>query len=226
MKKVLTVVLLAAVFCSCQKSSNSTNPTSTDTLATKSFEQLAPGAYWKYAFRTGTDSASATLDTVKLTVQKSDSLYGGYTYNLISDSLKKYNFLYRNVGDSEYRRGLFTNVPNHLIPDIEEKYFVDSVSVGTSWSQPIPLTISGIKLNITNNYSLISLNDNVTVAGKIYKHVAHVHLNIILNNTTSVGNGDFYYARGFGSIQYSLTVSIPSIVGFYQSQVLLDSQIK
>ena len=226
MKKVLTVVLLAAVFCSCQKSSNSTNPTSTDTLATKSFEQLNAGTYWKYAFRTGTDSSTAKSDTVKLTVLSADSTVGAHTYKVISDSLKKYNFFYRNVADSEFRRGLFTSVPGHIIPDIEEKYFINNVSVGLSWVLPISIPYSGTNFVVNNSYQVISLNDSLTVAEKTYQHVAHVHLNILLN-TTSIGSGDFYYARGYGSIKYQLSVSFALAgLNFYQSQVLLDSQIK
>ena len=232
MKKVLTVVLLVAAFCSCKKSSNSTStPTNTDTLATKSFEQLTPGAYWKFAFRTGTDSLHATADTVKLTVLNADSIVNvngiNLSYKVISDSTKSYNFLYRSVADSEYRRGLFTKLIGYGIPDIEEKYFIESSSVGTSWSMPIPFTGSLAFLKgVTNNYQLMSLNDSLAVAGKTYQHVAHVHLDILMNATTVIGVGDFYYARGYGSIKYALNVSFSGFISFYQSQVLLDSQIK
>ncbi|MFP5040603.1 hypothetical protein [Parasediminibacterium sp. JCM 36343] len=231
MKNVLMIALLVSAMSSCKKStSDATTPTPIDTLATKPFIQLNAGSYWKFAHLSGTDSASASKDTFKLTVQNADTLINTYSYKMLSDSAKKYVFYYRTVADSNFRRGLFTNIGGGVIPDLEEKYLVNSVVVGGIWSQafsfkvvtPYPATVSAV-----NNYTIKSLDDTLTVAGKLYSHVAKVHLdmNIISPLTALAGTGDFYYARGIGPIKYTLSVNFLT-AQVYENAALLSYYVK
>ncbi len=218
MKKVLTVVLLVAAFCSCKKS--------TDTTIPSSIEPLTPGNYWRYAFVTGTDSASAKKDTFKLTVLSGDSIIQGHSYKILSDSLKKYNFFYRSVGDTDYRRGLFSTIKGGLIPDIEEPYYLENSPLNTTWKLPISIVYSGIPITATNNYKIVSYTDTITVAGTKYTNVSHVVLTVLLaDGKTQIGGGNFYYSKGYGAISYVFSVSYFG-VGIYQSETLLSSHIQ
>lgn len=222
MKKVLTVVLLAAAFCSCKKSTNATVP--------PNIEPLTQGNYWKYAFATGTDSGTSKKDTFTLKVLSYDSLVPsqGVSYKVLSDSTRKYNFLYRSVGDTDYRRGLFSTITVVAIPDLEEPYYVENSPIGTKWTFPISITVAGVPFPIkaTNNYAIVSLTDTMTVNKITYTNVTHIQLNITATGTSSsLGGGDFYYAKGYGALKYTFSVNY-SGVKIYQSETLLSSYIK
>jgi len=220
MKKVLTVVLLVAAFCSCKKS--------TDTI-TPSIQPLTAGNSWTYAFATGKDAITPKRDTFTLKVLGYDSTYGGSTYKILSDSARKYNFLYRSLGDTDYRRGLFSTIKTVSIPDLLEPYYIENAGVGSKWVFPISIstTVNGIPISIQaqNNYTIVSLSDTMKVNNTTYNNVSHINLNITGNGNTSLGGGDFYYAKGYGALSYVFSVNYLG-VGIYQSQTLLSSHIQ
>ena len=186
---------------------------------------LNTGSNWRYAFATGTDSATAQRDTFTLTVLSYDSIIQGNHYKILGDSLNKYNLFFRSVGDTDFRRGLFSTIKGGLIPDIEEKFYIENKPVGASWVLPIDITIAGVgKVNATNNYSIASLTDTLTINNIFYSNVSHVHLNVTAFGGT-VGGGDFYYAQGFGALKYVFSVNYFG-VKVYQSETLLSSHLK
>ncbi|MEI6185120.1 MAG: hypothetical protein WCP65_06280 [Bacteroidota bacterium] len=186
---------------------------------------LNTGSNWRYAFATGSDSATAQKDTFTLTVLSYDSIIQGNHYKILGDSLQKYNLFYRSVGDTDYRRGLFSTIKGGLIPDIEEPFFLENTKVGTSWSLPINFSLTPtFQVNATNNYSILSLTDTLTVNNIFYSNVSHVQI-IVKAFGLSVGGGDFYYAQGYGALKYVFSVNY-SGVKVYQSETLLSSHLK
>ena len=186
---------------------------------------LNTGSTWRYAFATGSDSATAQRDTFTLTVLSYDSIIQGNHYKILGDSLNKYNLFFRSVGDTDLRRGLFSTIKGGLIPDIEEKFYIENKPAGTSWALPIDITIAGVgQVKATNNYSIVSLTDTMSVNNIFYSNVSHVHLNVTAFGG-SVGGGDFYYAQGYGALKYVFSVNYFG-VKVYQSETLLSSHLK
>jgi len=221
MKKVLTVVLLVAAFYSCKKSA--------DTTTQSSIQPLTAGNSWTYAFATGKDSITPKRDTFTLKVLSYDSTYDGYKYKILSDTSRKYNFLYRSVGDTDFRRGLFSTIKTVTIPDLLEPYYIENASVGSKWVFPISIStvVNGIPVSIQaqNNYAIVSLSDSMKVNNTTYYNVSHISLNITGNGNATLGGGDFYYAKGYGALSYVFSVKYLG-VGIYQSQTLLSSHIQ
>ncbi len=228
MKRLLTVGLCVLVLASCKKSTSSTpsNP----------YFPITTGNFWKYTKVDATVTDSVSSYTV--TVLSNDSIINVYNadssiktpthYKVLSDTSKKHVYLYRSNADSSFRRGIFANLKG--IPDVEEKYYVKNIPVGGSWNDTAVTTLFNNKVPIVFKHTISSLDTSITVSGKVYTKVAHVALDLISPppyNFGRVGGGDFYYAEGIGSIQYSFVVSIPlASININQTERITEYSIK
>jgi hypothetical protein len=225
MKRLLTVGLCILVLASCKKSTSSTS-----SAPANPYFPITTNNYWTYT-KTDLTTSPASTTNYTVTVLGADSIISslpGIHYKVLSDTSKKHVYLYRSNADSSFRRGIFANLKG--IPDVEEKYYVKNIPVGGSWNDTALATLFNTKVPIVFKHTISSLDTSIAVSGKVYTKVAHVALDLISPppyNLGRVGGGDFYYAQGIGSIQYSFVVSIPlASININQTERITDYSIK
>ena len=228
MKKTtfLPVVFLLFCFLSCKKSSTEG--------AAEQFMNFTAGSNWQYQQTTNPSSTAPTVSNYTVTCSASDTIINTKTY-------KKFN---NTNGQTEYYNVTGNDYFTYLkLPDflggtrVENIYLKSNATVGTSWVQTYPVTVSGLTLTLTLTNTLQEVGVNRTVNSIAYTKVAHVKTSFTVAGIpafityTLSTDIHYYYAPNVGQIENSqkinFTTNAPGVapVNFDQQLKLMSSTI-
>ena len=228
MKKTtfLPVVFLLFCFLSCKKSSTEG--------AAEQFMNFTAGSNWQYQQTTNPSSTAPTVSNYTVTCSASDTIINTKTY-------KKFN---NTNGQTEYYNVTGNDYFTYLkLPDflggtrVENIYLKSNATVGTSWVQTYPVTVSGLALTLTLTNTLQEVGINRTVNSIAYTKVAHVKTSFTVAGIpafityTLSTDIHYYYAPNVGQIENSqkinFTTNAPGVapVNFDQQLKLMSSTI-
>lgn len=228
MKKTtfLPVVFLLFCFLSCKKSSTEG--------AAEQFMNFTAGSNWQYQQTTNPSSTAPTVSNYTVTCSASDTIINTKTY-------KKFN---NTNGQTEYYNVTGNDYYTYLkLPDflggtrVENIYLKSNATVGTSWVQTYPVTVSGLTLTLTLTNTLQEVGINRTVNSIAYTKVAHVKTSFTVAGIpafityTLSTDIHYYYAPKVGQIENSqkinFTTNAPGVapVNFDQQLKLMSSTI-
>jgi len=226
MKKVfLSAVVSALLFFSCSKSDDNPAP------EVIKYMSYTSGSKWVYDVITnpGTPGSTSVVDTVTCTATDTTVEAGTANqriYRIMKHSNGNTSDYYNITGNDYYR---FRTLPIDNL-QIQELYLKDNASVGTSWSQTIPVNVPGfptpIPITVTN--SVTQKDITKTVNGVIYNNVIYVTTVISsagLPPGTIVTDIKSYYAPNVGLIEgdYKVTIALAAID--VNNQTLLKSAV-
>lgn len=186
MRNIFVAVACVICFGACKKK--------TETISTD-YLPLTVGSSWTYNINGNTN---------KLTVTNKDTVAHGRTYKVLSNS-NGANQYQAKSGSEYYRLAIFPGiVPN----GVDELYLKADQNVNATWQFNIPISISGIPVNVTSKYTITEKGISKSVQGKNYTDVIRVKQEF-LSPFGNSGNGEHFYAKGVGLISSSLTITIP-----------------
>lgn len=139
------------------------------------YMSLTAGSTWNYEL---VNNIATTTTPFVLTATSKDSVISTRTYKVFTNSSGSANEYYNISGNDYYA---FRNLPAGFgSTSVENIYLKDNATVGTSWSQPYPLTVSGVALiaNVTNTITAKGISK--TVKGTVYTGVIHVTTTIVV----------------------------------------------
>ena len=112
----------------------------------------------------------------------------------------------------------------------EINYLKANLAVGSSWTQTVPVTISGIPLTVTLTNTITEKGIQKVVRGKIYYNVIHVTTGMTLPGATVVTDIHSYYTPKVGLISNAnkITITVPGfpVQTTDQTTTLITSDIK
>lgn len=238
MRKILIFAIITCFFTlSCKKK------TVTTTTAATTFLNSTAGSVWNYKTY---DSTTSQETTYSLTSTNMDSMVNGRIYHVFSNTSQSGTTSeYYNITGNEYYQYA------EVIPQqsaIEQKYLIDNVNTGTSWTTPFftqidvqgnAVTITGtIKNTIEEKGGSLSLNGtNYNNIIKVKTELLNVSISVpIIGNLTPtiVQNSHSYYAPKYGMVkkdlQLQVSVDVPTmgtqeVINTNTSTILMYSTI-
>ena len=186
----LFAILMLAV--SCKKSSSDGTSTAPPYMSTSA------GSTWNYEIINNTNS-STTLYTLASTNR--DSTVNGKAYHVYTNTTAGNE--YYNITGSDYYTFRYLGVQAGGTT-VESIYLKDNSPVGTTWTQSVPVTFSGIPLMINFNNSITEKGIAKTVNSITYNDVIHVTTVITIPGIPSSSlytDIHSYYGRKVGMIQ-------------------------
>ena len=228
MKKTtfLPVVFLLFCFLSCKKSSTEG--------AAEQFMNFTAGSNWQYQQTTNPSSTAPTVSNYTVTCSASDTIINTKTYKKFNNSNGQTE--YYNVTGNDYFT--YLKLPDFLGGTrVENIYLKSNATVGTSWVQTYPVTVSGLTLTLTLTNTLQEVGINRTVNSIAYTKVAHVKTSFTVAGIpafityTLSTDIHYYYAPKVGQIENSqkinFTTNAPGVapVNFDQQLKLMSSTI-
>lgn len=214
----LTFCLMASflfLFTKCKK--NDAPPTPS---ATVNYSPLTAGSTWTYNY---TENASPK-PSFTLTVTDKDTVVYTRTYKVLTSSDATGNKYFARSDSNYYRFASFANIGN-----FEELYLKDNRDVNSTWTGSQTFNYSGTSVPATLTYMVKEKVASYPLNGTTYNDVIHIKLDIgvvlPVIGSTNIGGGDFYYAKGVGLIQNSISVGALG-QSFTSTQVLTAYNIK
>lgn len=217
MKKLLFLFSASVlVFSSCKKSDTTT--------AAVSFLPLTTGSFWTYLVTNTT--TTTTTSNLTLTVTGKDTTINAKTYKVLSNSTGANNY-WAIIGNDYYRFGALPGAS--FVGSVEELYLKDNAAVAGTWTNAFPFTYNSIPLTITANYKISGIGQTKTVGTNNFTDVTQVHVDFTtalppLVPTTTLGSGDFYYAKNIGLIAQSVNITANASFGVAAASVKWDIQ--
>lgn len=214
-QSLVAVAIFVLLFAGCSKDDSSSTST------TSNYSPLTNGSNWTYNFTQG-----STSGTYKLTVSR-DSTINSKAYKVLTSTDGIDRYMARN--NNEYYR--LQAFPTLGVDNFEELYLDDSKDVNGTWTKTVNFTyiFNGMPIAITANLNYVIKEKGVTrtVNNKSYSNVVHVKLDIssVLFGG-SVGGGDFYYSKGVGMIENSISISGNGLPSYTYAETLTASEIK
>jgi len=223
------ILLLAT---SCKKSTPAPAP-----VASVDFITLTAGTTWNYQT---TDNTTSTVTPYVLTATATDTTISSKTYRIFTsvDATGTTEAYYNHTGNDYYE---YTQLSAQL-PPIDLKYLNDVAAVGTTWSQPLSVTVTqfGITVTINGNISnsILSKGTTETVNNKAYSNVIKVKTeitNLSSSNplvTPSVVSQNIvaYYAPKYGLIRRDFALHVTAagtdVINTNTTNILLSSSIQ
>ncbi len=219
MRKLLLVLIgLAFIFGSCKKSS------SDPVTATIDFLPLNVGTFWNYLSTTTT--TTTTTSNFTLTVTNKDTTINAKTYKVLSNSAGANNY-WTKVTNDYYRYGSVAGAT--FIGNVEELYLKDNLAANGTWTSSIPVTYNSIPLTITASYKIVATGQAKTVGSNSFTDVTQVHVDFSTSYLpfiplTTLGGGDFYYAKGVGLVSQTISIAANTSLAIAASTVKWDLQ--
>lgn len=206
MRKVLLVLIVAAFSFGCKKDNGNGSGSGLNT-----YLPLTDGTNWTYKFTSATGT-----NTDKLTVQAGTFTLSGRSYKRVLNTANTDTSHYIQSGNDYYS---YFNLGG-ILGSVELNVLRDNVPVGTNWTNSknlgnISVPMSPIPLSFTANFAFTIDGKDLTrtVSGKAYNTIIKVKLAINANNALlgnfPIGDGEFYFAKNIGLIEYSLNTSNP-----------------
>lgn len=219
MKKILFPVLTLFVLAfGCKKKSTP------DPVPEDKFMSLTAASTWNYEQM---NNLTAIAGFYTLTSTTRDSTANGRSYHVFTNSGGA-NEYYAISGDDYFTfRTLGANFGGS---SNEINYLKANLAVGSSWTQTVPVTISGIPLTVTLTNTITEKGIQKVVRGKIYYNVIHVTTGITLPGATVVTDIHSYYTPKVGLISNAnkITITVPGfpVQTTDQTTTLITSDIK
>ena len=213
----LTLCLIASslfLFVKCKKDDSS------PTTATVNYSPLTTGSSWTYNY---TENASVK-QPFTLTVTDRDTVVGTRTYKVLTSSDDTENKYLAKSDSNYYRFASFAGIGS-----FEELYLKDNRDVNSTWTATQTFNYSGSAIPANLTYTVKEKGVSHPVNGITYNDVIHVRLDIsvtipLIGNST-IGGGDFYYAKDIGLIENSISVGALGQT-FTSAETLTAHQIK
>ena len=204
MKKIITVlIVISAIIISCKKE------VSAPAITSGTYMNFTPNSTWNYDL---TDNATATNLNYTITSSSKDTLAGGKTYHVFTNSTGVNE--YYNVSGNDYY--VYQSLPAVLGgAAVQNLYLKDNVDINTSWNQTYTFTVSNLPLTviITNTVSEKGISKTINTTN--YADVIHITTTISLSIlgmplpagalTTDIQS---YYAKNYGMIQSKNKISL------------------
>ncbi|HOZ80357.1 MAG TPA: hypothetical protein PLY34_20345 [Ferruginibacter sp.] len=222
MKKILYGLLIPCIFgaVSCKKESNPP-----PTPAAEKFMTLTAGSTWTY--RLTDNPATAPVSTnYTLTATSNDSAASGRTYKIFTNNSGPNE--YYNITASDYYT--FRKLPDVLGgTSVEVLYLKDNLNVGGTWSQTIPITYSGISLQLTFNNKIAEKGIAKIVNGINYTGVTKVETTLSVTGIpfayTLDSDIEYYYAPKVGQIENHTAIDL-TVTGFPPTNVEQKTELR
>lgn len=207
MKKALFFLSLIIFSFGCKKDDGSggTNGTGLNT-----YLPLTNGTSYTYK-----STNTGVVSTLKLTIQPGTFTLYGKSYKRVLDETKTDTSHYNQTGNDYFRVFKFGGI----LGEAELTLLKDNLAVGGTWSNSkvisgitIPSSPFPISATINFNFSIDGKDLTRVVNGKTYSTVIKVKLAITattLLGTQNVGDGEFYFAKNIGMIEYNINTSNP-----------------
>ncbi len=220
MKKILYGLLIPFVFgaVSCKKDNGGTP-------APVKFMSLTAGSVWNYKF-TNNPSTTPVTSNYTLTATSNDSAASGRTYKVFTNSSGPNE--YYNITGSDYYT--FRKLPIELGgTSVEVLYLKDNLNAGGTWSQTIPITYSGVPLQLTFNNKIAEKGIAKTVNGINYTGVTKVETTLSVTGIpfafTLDSDIEYYYAPKVGQIENHSTINL-TVTGFPPTNVEQKTELE
>lgn len=222
MKKLLPV-LIPALFLglfSCKKDDDSSG-----TPAPVKFMSLTAGSTWNYKF-TDNPSTAPAVSNYTVTATSNDSVANGRTYKVFTNSSGPNE--YYNITGSDYYT--FRKLPDVLGGvSVEVLYLKDNLNANGTWSQTIPITYSGIPLQLTFNNTIAEKGITKVVNGVTYTGVTKVKTTLAVTGIpfayTLDSDIEYYYAPKVGQIENNTTIDL-TVTGFPPTHVEQKTELQ
>lgn len=220
MKKILWSLLIPFVLgaVSCKKES-------APSPAPVKFMTLTAGSTWNFKF-TDNPSTTPVSSNYTLTATSTDSAANGRTYKIFTNSAGPNE--YYNITGSDYYT--FRKLPDVLGgASVEVLYLKDNLNAGGTWSQTIPITYSGISLQLTFNNKIAEKGIAKTVNGINYTGVTKVETTLSVTGIpfafTLDSDIEYYYAPKVGQIENHSTINL-TVTGFPPTNVEQKTELE
>ena len=218
MKKVIYYAGICLLFLtSCKKSQPVVNGSS-------SYFSFSAGSTWNYST---TDNSNGQINTYTLTATANDSIVNGRTYHVFNNTSSSgtTNEYYNITGNEYYQYSEV--IPQQ--PAVEQKYLIDNVNAGTSWTTPFftQFDAQGTTVSITGTIknTIEEKGTSLTVNGinyigviKVKTELQNVSITVpfIGNLTPTIVQSNYsYYAPKYGMVKNDLllnvTVDVPTV---------------
>jgi hypothetical protein len=214
-KTFLALLALSIAVISCKKKD------STPEEAAK-YMDLTAGTTSKYQI---TNNLTASVTTNIVTSTNRDSTIGSKVYHIFTNSNGAANEYYNITGNDYYTfRSLGAALANLAVESI---YLKDNATVGASWSQVVPVPVTGLgTVPVTLTNTIAEKGINRTVNSVAYTDVIHITTTITVTGLppgSITSDLQSYYARKAGLIETKNKVSIPLLtVNVDQNTILIQ----
>lgn len=200
-----TLIFCAAAFIILSAGNCKKNPDAQPPADQGDYQPLTIGSEWNYS-TTGTTAAGPVNSLFKLTVLNKDTVSGGKTYKVFSNSVGQ-NEYYNKSGNDYNRISFFAALPQ----PVEVLYLKDNLSVGGSWTEVENITVPGVPfpVPVSLNFVVEKNKFDTTMDGTVYKDVIKVRLTPTVPGVTITSDISYYYARKVGLFYNKTTVVIP-----------------
>jgi hypothetical protein len=149
-------------------------------------------------------------DSFTYTVTK-DTLIGGATYRKLESNKPALGPTYY----ANYNAGVVTNITYNLsfqgfiLPTVKQTVLKDNVPVNNTWNETLDVTVSGITVPVSFNYTLVQKDFVKTILGKDYANTIYAKQVITINSPLGPPPApiqvDNYFAKGVGLVQKDAT---------------------
>jgi hypothetical protein len=213
------------------------------TTGSTSYFSFSAGSTWNYST---TDDSTLQVTNYTLTATANDSIVNGRTYHIFNNtSSSGTTSEYYNITGNEYYK-YSEVIPQR--PAIEQKYLIDNVNTGTSWTTPFSTQYvyqgTTVTINGTIKNTIEEKGSSLTINGTNYSNIIKVktelqNVSIIVPfigslTPTIIQNNHSYYAPKYGMVKnealLNVSVDIPTVgtqqvSNIKQTTVLTSSSI-
>lgn len=165
--------------------------------ATVNYSPLTVGSTWTYNF---TENASAA-NTYTLTVTNNDTTINAKQYKVLTSSDGTENRYFTKIDSNYYRFASFADIGS-----FEELYLKDNIAVNGTWTDSKTISFQGFPVPLNLTYTVKEKGISHSVLAKSYTDVIHIRLDAAALGS-SIGGGDFYYAKDIGLIENNISVN-------------------
>lgn len=197
MQKTLFICTAAFIILSAGNCKKNSGPAAPD----GDYQPLTVGSEWNYT-TTGTTGSGPVNSVFKLTVTNKDTVSGGKTYKVISNSIGQ-NEYYNKSGSDYFRISFFAALPQ----PVEVLYLKDNLAINGTWSEVETVTVMGFPVAVNLNFVVEKNKFDTTMDGTTYKDVIKIRLTPTVTGLTITSDITYYYARKVG-LFYNKTVTI------------------
>ncbi len=199
MKKILFGLLIPASFgiVSCKKDSATAAPT-------VKFMSFTAGSSWNYKVTNDPSSTTPTTGNYTVTATSGDTSANSKTYSIFTNSTGPNE--YYNITGSDYYT--FRALPATLADtSIEVLYLKDNLNAGATWSQSVPINVSGFPLTLVLTNKIVQKGISRTVNGIAYTDVTDIETVLTVQGIPPIvtysltSDIHYYYTPKVGQIE-------------------------
>lgn len=187
--------VLSLALVSCEKESNTPLP------ETVNYQPLTAGSTWNYRVENKLNAAANFNFT--LTATNRDSTVNGNSFRVFTNSSGG-NEYYRRATTDFYQYGGFAG----LTSAVELLFLKGAATAGAGWTETKNVTVSGIAVAATFNYTIQEVLPTYTVDSKTFVEVLKVKVGLVVPGVTFTAQElEFYYAKEVGRIKSQIKIA-------------------